>query len=105
MTKIKKYIIPIFEEEFNEFGISYFGKEIIESVGLELGDIGYYGVHGGETITEKCESVEEAEGALVNSILEIITTQHKEHSKKLEELSNAISEISSPSGISKYLVA
>lgn len=98
MPAIKEYKIPFLGESGN-FSIIYYENRIGEV------ESGYYGIQGVSAITKGCKTAEEAENALVNKVLEIITTQHKVHLQQATKLFDSLDEISSSRGLSKYLVA
>ena len=106
MKPVRNYKIPGFGE-FIEFSIYYYDKAEVKKIEKDMGkkiEPGYYGFHGARTLTKRSNTLKEAEGVLVKEILEMMTKQEKIHSRRLEELSKLISEVSSPGGISKYLV-
>ena len=98
MPTIKEYKIPFLGESGN-FSITHLESRIGEA------EPGYYGIQGVSAITKGCKTSEEAENALVNAVLEIITTQHKIHLQQATKLFASLDEISSSRGISKYLIA
>jgi len=87
--------------EFNNFLIDYFDNK---DHGVEPG---YYGVQGMLTITERCETLEEAEEALKTAIGRRIGKEIKGINKRKSQLTEIISGIigpkADPEGLKKYI--
>jgi hypothetical protein len=100
MGTIKKYDIPFFE--FRQFSIAHFENS---DIGEEIDRVypGYYGIHGSLTITNRCETAEEAEKALEKAVVNLAVKELDKLSERTNTLTKGLLDFSAK-GISSYLL-
>jgi len=105
MPEIRQYQIP----ELGCFGITHLEKTL--NSGSDLTEPGYYGTRGCGFITQRCESVEEAEEELSIAISTELFNQKAKYSDQVRQINAKITllkkigiSLAESSSLRKYLV-